>query len=78
RVCGCLCGVLLEGGEVVEGVGVAGHKGARTANWKGHAMAKLQLGLAIPLANALKWHKVKTGQLQPVQVKPRKPALLAS
>ena len=54
------------------------HQGARTANWKGHAMAKLQLGLAIPLANAPKWHKVKTGQLQPVQLKPRKPALLAS
>ncbi|MDA0836329.1 MAG: hypothetical protein O3B01_09795 [Planctomycetota bacterium] len=54
------------------------HQGARTALWKGHALARLQLGLVILLAHALKWHKVNSGQLQPVQLKPRKPTLLAS
>jgi len=54
------------------------HQAARFANWKGHAMANLQLGLAILLANALKWRKVKTGQLQPVKLKPREEAKKAS
>ena len=57
---------------------VKNHQGAGSANWKGLAMAKLQLGLAILLANALKWHKVKTGQLQPVQLKPRRERKQAS
>jgi hypothetical protein len=39
------------------------------AIWRGLAMAKLQLGLAILLANAIKWHKIKTGQLQPLVLK---------
>ena len=32
-------------------------------------MARLQLGLAIVMINTLKWRKVRTGQLQPVQLK---------
>lgn len=50
---------------------IKNHQDARHAHWKGHALARLQLGLAILLANALKWHKAKTGQLHPMQVKPR-------
>lgn len=45
------------------------HQGAAKAVWKGLAMARLQLGLAILLANAMKWHKIKTGQLQPIALK---------
>jgi len=54
------------------------HQDARYAHWKGHALAKLQLGLAILLANALKWHKAKTGQLQPMHIKPREAKRKAS
>ena len=45
------------------------HLQARDAQWKGLAMARVQLGLAIVMINTLKWRKVRTGQLQPVQLK---------
>jgi len=45
------------------------HQQANDAQWKGLAMARLQLGLAILMANTLKWHKVRTGQLTPVKIK---------
>ena len=57
---------------------IKNHQDARYAQWKGHALARLQLGLAILLANALKWHKAKTGQLQPMQIKPREAKKAAS
>ena len=46
------------------------HQHARTAFWKGQAMARLQLGLALIMMNTLKWHKVKHRTLKPVQLKP--------
>ena len=48
------------------------HQGAGTAEWKGLALARAQLGLAILLANALKWHKVKTGHLTSMKIRPPK------
>ncbi len=45
------------------------HLHASDAQWKGLAMARLQLGLAIVMINTLKWRKVRTGQLQPVRLK---------
>ena len=33
---------------------------------------RAQLGLAILLANTLKWHKVKTGHLTPMKIEPPK------
>ena len=45
------------------------HLQARDAQWKGLAMARLQLGLAIVMINTLKWRKVRTCQLQPMQLK---------
>ncbi len=46
------------------------HLRSRDAQWKGLAMARVQLGLAIVMLNTLKWHKVRTGQLTPVTIKP--------
>ncbi len=45
------------------------HLHSRDAHWKGLAMARLQLGLAIVMANTLKWRKVRAGQLAPVRLK---------
>jgi hypothetical protein len=46
------------------------HLRSRDAQWKGLAMARVQLALAIVLLNTLKWHKVRTGRLTPVTLKP--------
>jgi hypothetical protein len=46
------------------------HQGVRHACWKGLALARLQVGLAIILQNILKWHKIQQGRLQPMTLKP--------
>ena len=46
------------------------HQGVRHARWKGLAMARVQVGLAIVLLNTFKWHKIRCGQLQPMTLKP--------
>ena len=46
------------------------HQGVRHACWKGLALARLQVGLAIILQNTLKWHKIRRGQLGPMILKP--------
>jgi len=45
------------------------HQGVRYAQWKGLAMARVQVGLGIVMLNVLKWHKVKHGQLTPMTLK---------
>ena len=35
------------------------HQGVRDAHWKGLALARLQVGLAIVMLNVLKWYKIK-------------------
>ncbi len=46
------------------------HHGVRHARWKGLALARLQVGLAVIMQNTLKWHKIRQGQLQPMTLKP--------
>ncbi len=46
------------------------HQGVRHASWKGLALARLQVGLAVIMQNTLKWHKIRQGQLQPMTLKP--------
>ena len=46
------------------------HQGVRHANWKGLALARLQVGLAILMQNTLKWHKIRKGLLEPMTLKP--------
>jgi len=46
------------------------HQGVRRACWKGLALARLQVGLAVIMQNTLKWHKIRQGQLQPMTLKP--------
>ena len=46
------------------------HQGVRHARWKGLALARVQVGLAIILLNTLKWHKIRHGQLAPMTLKP--------
>ena len=46
------------------------HQGVRHASWKGLALARLQVGLAIILINTLKWYKIRHGQLRPMTLKP--------
>ena len=43
-----------------------------TAGWKGLALARAQFGLSIIMANTLKWHKVKSGELTPIRTIPPK------
>ena len=40
------------------------------ANWKGLALARVQVGLAIVMLNTLKWHKILREQLKPMTLKP--------
>ena len=40
------------------------HQRVRHARWKGLALARLQVGLAIVMVNTLKWHKIRHGQLE--------------
>jgi hypothetical protein len=46
------------------------HQGVRHAHWKGLALARLQVGLAIVMLNVLKWYKIKHGRLEPMTLKP--------
>jgi hypothetical protein len=46
------------------------HHGVRHACWKGLALARVQVGLAIILQNTLKWYKIRRGQLTPMTLKP--------
>jgi len=46
------------------------HHGVRHACWKGLALARLQVGLAIIMQNTLKWYKIRRGQLGPMTLKP--------
>ncbi len=41
-----------------------------STHWKGLAVARLQVGLAIVMVNVLKWHKIKHGRLAPMTLKP--------
>ena len=45
------------------------HQGVRYARWKGLAMARLQVGLAVVMISVLKWHKLRHGQLAPMTLK---------
>jgi hypothetical protein len=42
----------------------------RHAHWKGMAMARFQVGLAIVMLNTLKWYKIRHGRLEPMTLKP--------
>lgn len=42
------------------------HQGVRYARWKGLALARVQVGLAIVMLNTLKWSKIRLGQLEPM------------
>ena len=46
------------------------HQGVRHAKWKGLALARVQVGLAIVMINTIKWHKIMHGQLEPMALKP--------
>jgi hypothetical protein len=46
------------------------HQGVRDAHWKGLALARLQVGLAIVMLNVLKWYKIKHRRLEPMTLKP--------
>ena len=46
------------------------HQSVRHAHWKGLALARLQVGLAIVMLNVLKWHKIKHARLEPMTLKP--------
>lgn len=46
------------------------HLGVRNARWKGLALARVQVGLAIVLLNTVKWHKIGCGHLEPMKLKP--------
>ena len=46
------------------------HHGVRHACWKGLALARLQVGLAILMQNTLKWYKIRQGRLEPMTLKP--------
>lgn len=56
----------------VEGIvnNLMNHQGMRHARWKGLALARVQVGLAIVLLNTLKWYKIRCGQLAPMTLKP--------
>jgi hypothetical protein len=45
------------------------HQGVRHACWKGLALARLQVGLAVLLLNTLKWHKIRHGHLRPMALR---------
>jgi hypothetical protein len=46
------------------------HLGTRYARWKGLALARVQVGLAIVMLNTLKWYKIRRGELEPMKLKP--------
>jgi hypothetical protein len=46
------------------------HQGVRYAKWKGIALARVQVGLAIVMINTLKWHRIVHNRLEPMTLKP--------
>jgi hypothetical protein len=46
------------------------HQAIRHTQWKGLALARLQVGLGILLLNTLKWYKIRQGKLEPMTLKP--------
>lgn len=46
------------------------HQHVRHAKWKGLALARVQVGLAIVMINTLKWHKILHQRLEPMTLKP--------
>jgi hypothetical protein len=46
------------------------HQGVRHARWKGLALARVQVGLAVILLNTLKWYKIGCDRLTPMTLKP--------
>jgi len=52
---------------VTEGIvnNLMNHQGVRYAQWKGLALARLQVGLAIVMLNTLKWYKIRHARLKP-------------
>jgi len=46
------------------------HQHVRHAKWKGLALARVQVGLAVVMINTLKWHKILHDRLQPMTLKP--------
>jgi hypothetical protein len=53
---------------VTEGIvnNLMNHQEVRHAHWKGLALARLQVGLAIVMLNTLKWYKIRHAQLKPM------------
>ena len=46
------------------------HQGVRHVGWKGLALARFQVGLAIIMLNTLKWYKIRHSQLRPMTLQP--------
>ena len=46
------------------------HQNVRHAKWKGLALARVQVGLAIVMINTIKWHKIVHHRLEPMTLKP--------
>ena len=65
--------------SLVEGTvnNLKNHLGAKHAQWKGLAMARLQFGLAIVMLNVLKWHKIRHGKLENLKDKRAREAAAA-
>jgi hypothetical protein len=53
---------------ITEGIvnNLMNHQRVRHAHWKGLALARLQVGLAIVMLNTLKWYKIRHAQLEPM------------
>ncbi len=45
------------------------HQDVRYAHWKGLALARLEVGLAIVMLNTFKWYKIRHAQLKPVTLR---------
>ena len=47
---------------------MAAHRGFGTTgpHWKGLALARVQVGLAIVMLNTLKWYKIRHARLEPM------------
>ncbi len=46
------------------------HQHVRYAKWKGLALARVQVGLAIVMINTLTWHKIIHNRLEPMPMTP--------
>ena len=56
---------------ITEGIvnNLMNHQSVRHAHWKGLALARVQVGLAIVMLNTLKWYKIRHAQLKPVTLR---------